>query len=145
MTRLFADGPAISRPTARAIVLEGDRLLVMERIRDGEAYFVLPGGGLEPGESPREACVREVREETGLTLVNPVEAFVHVGVAGAAHVFRADQFTGSLALGGPELERSSPRNSYALRWIDRHRLAKLPLRPLEIKSRLVDLLADDAP
>jgi 8-oxo-dGTP pyrophosphatase MutT (NUDIX family) len=40
-----------------------DRLLmVRERVRD---CWELPGGGIDPGESPRQAAVRELLEETG--------------------------------------------------------------------------------
>ncbi len=44
------------------------RLLLGER-DDGNGW-ALPGGGLDPGESPLEGCLRELWEETGLT-VNP--------------------------------------------------------------------------
>jgi ADP-ribose pyrophosphatase YjhB (NUDIX family) len=40
------------------------RLLLVKR-RD-VAIWVLPGGGIDPGETPAEACLREVFEETGL-------------------------------------------------------------------------------
>jgi 8-oxo-dGTP diphosphatase len=33
-----------------------------------KAYWTIPGGVIEPGESPREACLREIHEETGLTI-----------------------------------------------------------------------------
>jgi ADP-ribose pyrophosphatase YjhB (NUDIX family) len=32
-----------------------------------KAYWDIPGGYVEPGESPREACIREVREELGIS------------------------------------------------------------------------------
>ena len=33
-----------------------------------DRWWFTPGGGLEPGETPRDAALREVKEETGLTL-----------------------------------------------------------------------------
>lgn len=36
----------------------------------GSGKVVAPGGKLEPGESPRDAVVREVREETGIDLAD---------------------------------------------------------------------------
>lgn len=39
----------------------------MVRHREGaRSYLTLPGGGIEPGESPAEAAVRELEEEAGL-------------------------------------------------------------------------------
>jgi 8-oxo-dGTP pyrophosphatase MutT (NUDIX family) len=40
--------------------------LASRRTRKGELVWGLPKGQIEPGESPEEAAVREVREETGL-------------------------------------------------------------------------------
>ncbi len=40
------------------------KLLLTRRTDNGQ--WCLPGGGMEPGESAAEACVREVMEETGL-------------------------------------------------------------------------------
>jgi len=51
------------------IVQRGCVLLVRRRADDGAPPCVLPGGKLEPGEQPAEAAVREVLEETGLTVL----------------------------------------------------------------------------
>jgi len=48
-----------------AIIRDGKILMVQHR-HDGRSYWTLPGGGVEWGESPSEAVVREVHEETGL-------------------------------------------------------------------------------
>ena len=58
------------RRGARTIILdEADRLLLL-RGHDADApdrqWWFTVGGGIDPGESDREAAVREVREETGL-------------------------------------------------------------------------------
>lgn len=58
----------------QAAVVEGGALLLLRcEMHNGEAFWVLPGGGREAGE-PEEACVaREVREEAGVDVaVGPV-------------------------------------------------------------------------
>ncbi|HSF02618.1 MAG TPA: NUDIX domain-containing protein, partial [Solirubrobacterales bacterium] len=52
---------------AAVIVNAAGQVLLQRRSDDGE--WGLPAGGLEPGEEPAEALVREVREETALEVV----------------------------------------------------------------------------
>ncbi len=63
------DQPPMARPRVAAGVLlfdvEGRVLLVKPTYKDG---WDIPGGYVEPGETPREACQREVLEELGLQL-----------------------------------------------------------------------------
>jgi len=49
-------------------------LLIHERIEDGTTHWLTPGGGVEPGETPREAAVREASEETGITVTLACDA-----------------------------------------------------------------------
>jgi 8-oxo-dGTP diphosphatase len=57
------DQPGISA----AIVVQGDRvLMVRRRVKEGALSWQFPAGGIEAGESPEEAAVRETLEETGL-------------------------------------------------------------------------------
>ncbi len=55
------------RPSAYAIVLKDNKLLVSPQ----QNGIDLPGGGIELGETPEQAVIREVKEETGLTVGNP--------------------------------------------------------------------------
>jgi 8-oxo-dGTP pyrophosphatase MutT (NUDIX family) len=43
-----------------------DRIALIERWRNGQHYFSFPGGGVDDGETPAEAAVREANEELGL-------------------------------------------------------------------------------
>lgn len=54
---------------------DGRVLLIHERIEGGE-HWLTPGGGVEPGEHPRHAAIRETFEETGigLTVAEDAEA-----------------------------------------------------------------------
>ena len=55
---------------AAGVVVRGERVLVSRRLPDGHlaGYWEFPGGKLEPGESPPEALVREIREELDVTI-----------------------------------------------------------------------------
>jgi 8-oxo-dGTP diphosphatase len=54
------------RPGAYAVAIEDGRVLVV----DEESGLFLPGGGIEPDESPIEALHREVMEETGFAITH---------------------------------------------------------------------------
>lgn len=55
------------RPSARGIIEKGDKLALIHNIKYD--YYAFPGGGIEEYESFEEALIREVREETGLTVI----------------------------------------------------------------------------
>lgn len=52
------------RVSARGIVIKDDKILLNE-FGNGE-YYNIPGGGVEPGETVKNAVVREISEESGL-------------------------------------------------------------------------------
>src|SRR4051812_49280641 len=55
---------------ARAIIIENGRLLTMFRNKQGSQYYTLVGGRVDENETPEQAVVREVQEETGLQVTS---------------------------------------------------------------------------
>ena len=85
-----------SRPRRSAILVTRDDrgrvLLVRQRGGPFKAAWLLPGGGLEPGESFDAAMRREVLEETGLDVISAHEI--------ARYDVRAPDFRGEVLLYG---------------------------------------------
>lgn len=62
-----ADRPVRHRRAARVVVTDGDSVLLLSDSDPGVGvgFWITPGGGADPGETPRQTAVRELAEETG--------------------------------------------------------------------------------
>jgi ADP-ribose pyrophosphatase YjhB (NUDIX family) len=54
----------IIKPSARTVIFDDNNLFAIIDVKDSE-YFKIPGGGIEEGESPIQAAIREAKEESG--------------------------------------------------------------------------------
>ncbi|GAB3615589.1 hypothetical protein GCM10027416_01460 [Okibacterium endophyticum] len=55
------------RVAAYGVVIADDQILLAHWNQGGRSGWTLPGGGIDPGEDPADAAVREIFEETGFT------------------------------------------------------------------------------
>lgn len=62
-----------TREASRAVVVQDGLILLSHETMTG--WVLVPGGGLEAGETPEDCCVREVEEETGV-IVRPLYQFL---------------------------------------------------------------------
>lgn len=68
--------PMIHRDACRAILIQKGLLAMIHSEVDGDYKF--PGGGVEPEESMLEALSREVLEESGIQIGDPIKSYVVV-------------------------------------------------------------------
>ena len=84
------------------MVREGSKVLVEEKIRDDIKGIIFPGGHLEEHEPVVDSVIREIKEETGLTIEDPslcgVKDWIDEdGSRFIVFLFRAEKFSGTLA------------------------------------------------
>ena len=58
--------------TNMCLLKKDNQILVQERIKDDWPGLTFPGGHVEKGEGLKDAMIREFKEETGITLLNPI-------------------------------------------------------------------------
>lgn len=111
-----------------AIVLSEQRLLLVQHQKGERSYWLLPGGGLEAGETMFDCATREVREETGLTVAPERLVFVSESIAppGGRHILNV---LVKAQLVGGHLAPPVGDVISEVAWVPLEQLAELTLHP----------------
>ena len=118
--------------TVLCLVHRDGELLLQNRVKQDWQGWTIPGGHVEPGEAIVDAVVREMQEETGLTVLHPrlcgIKQFPIDGGRYLVFLFETEVFTGTL--------RSSGEGE--MRWIPRSRLGEY--RTVEDLDALLEVM-----
>jgi len=110
--------------TNMCMICDGTRVLVQNRKNPNWPGVIFPGGHVEPGESFVDSVIREIKEETGLSISNVqlrgIKQYVPKPEEHSDRyivlLYKTDTFTG-------ELKDSEEGNVF---WIERDELLKYP-------------------
>lgn len=116
------------------VIIDDEKIALIERLRGGRTYYLFPGGGTEEGETPEVAARREACEELGVS-VQLFGLLAIVAFQGDEQFFyRARVTAGEFGTGqGPELTASpdSITGSYTPVWL---RVSELPLHDVRPRA-----------
>jgi 8-oxo-dGTP diphosphatase len=133
-------------PRARVVIVEDGRLALIRRVRPDRTYYLFPGGGVEPGETPEQAAIREAYEELGVDVA--LAELMHTEVFNGTrfHFYRARIVGGEFGTGAwpdhANLDEADRREggTHEAVWFALDELARAPAE-LEVRpQRLVDRL-----
>ncbi len=132
------------RIRAGVVLIQENKVALIERHRAGVDYFVFPGGGVDEGESPEQAAIRETMEELGLQVaIKQKVAEVQLGKRSRQVYFLVEQTGGEFGTGtGEEFTDSDPNHPqqgiYIPIWMPIHELPQYTnIYPVEVAKLVV--------
>lgn len=128
------------RERSGIVLVSNARLALIRRERADRVYYLFPGGGTQPGETPEQAAAREAWEELGLR-VTVGRLLAEVWFHGDRQVFFAAQETGGTFGTGGGLEMSSPPaadGTYTAAWVGLDDVCRLDVRPRPLAEAVAE-------
>ena len=105
--------------TVLCLIQDGNKMMLQNRVKEDWKGYTFPGGHVEAGESFVDAVTREMKEETGLDIINPilvgVKQFPIPNGRYIVFLFKATEFEGTVV--------SSDEGE--MEWIDIDELSKV--------------------
>ncbi|MBM6617411.1 NUDIX domain-containing protein [Bacillus suaedaesalsae] len=119
------------RNRGSAVIIQNGKVALIKRTKSEEVYYVFPGGGVEEGESPEEATIREVKEELGVRIENKY-LLATVQFQGIQYFYVADITSGIFGTGEGEEFSDPSRGRYEPTWVEITALSSLEVKPKQI-------------
>ena len=128
---------------ARAIIVVGDKTLVMHRNKYGSQYFTLVGGQVSESETTEQALVREVKEETGLDITSAQLVFIekHKAPYNEQYIYLCQIGPAEQAAiqegSEEEILNRYQMNIHKLQWVQTYAFDSLPFRTPQLHAAIV--------
>lgn len=90
------------RISCRSVIFKDNQVVLIYRERDGEQYYVFPGGKIENNETKEECIVRECKEELGLEVSVNKYIYEVKGEDFIQHFFLCNWLSGEIGTGDEE-------------------------------------------
>ena len=124
---------------AAILLLQDDKIALIERHRQGFHYFTFPGGHVEEGETPEQAAVRETLDELGLEVALK-KLVARMGWQGKWQYYYLAEVTGGVfgSGRGEEILNTLPgRGTYRPMWMPLTELLDQPVKPRQMAEMVV--------
>ncbi len=127
------------RNRAGIILIEENKLALIERHRGGLHYFIFPGGGIDEGESEEQAAIREAKEELGIVVEIIRKAAELTRPSGKQFYFLARHVSGKFGTGtGEEYGEYDPKyGTYLPLWMPLDEVMQKNVLPRELAEFVV--------
>ena len=127
------------RISARAIIIENDKIFLMFRRKNGKSFYAFPGGKKENNETLEECVKRELVEELGIEIEPQKLVYEYHSKNSIQYYFLAIYKDGIFGTGtGEEFDKNPKTNYYEPRQEYLYKLNEFELVPEEIKFQLIE-------
>ncbi|MCA9329752.1 NUDIX hydrolase [Candidatus Saccharibacteria bacterium] len=139
------------KKAARALIFNGDTMLVMERNKHGSQYITLVGGRVDSEETVEQALIREVKEETGLVVTSQKLVFIeeHPEPYNQQYIYLCTVESMKDVAIQPYAEESLMNridlNTHRPVWVNVSSLANLPFRTPQLLQAIISSLKNGFP
>lgn len=128
----------------RAVIIHSNKILLINRLKENDSYWVIPGGGVELEESHEQAVKRECLEELGIEVRVEKLFLRRIGdkpeIKGQPEFFYlCSMVSGKVGTGrGPEFQPGTQYNGeYKINWVNLKKFPDINLKPQEVKNRII--------
>ncbi|WP_100404098.1 NUDIX domain-containing protein [Bacillus sp. FJAT-42315] len=141
------------RNSAKAIIIEGDKVLLTKNQDDDGYFYLFPGGGQEHGETIHQALVRECIEEVGKEVdigeLLHIREYIGKNHEHASFDFHAHQVEYYFVchLVGDVGDDNKPTNpdshQVGIEWVPIHDLLQYRIYPKEIRKHIIKYINNE--